>query len=103
MTDRKSGVEITEQTVVRAAQSQVSTVLDGEAVLLELSRGVYFGLNEVGTRVWEMVREPRDVASIRDAVCDEYDVTPGQCLVDMVDLLERMHREGLVEVIDGTR
>ena len=94
-------LEITQQTVVRAARSQVSTVLDGEAVLLELSRGVYFGLNEVGTRVWQLVQEPRDVASIRDAVCEEYDVTPERCLTDVSDLLERMRDEGLVEVVDG--
>jgi hypothetical protein len=91
---------MTEETVVRAARSQVSTVLDGEAVLLELNRGVYFGLNEVGTVVWQLVQEPRTVASIRDAVCEEYDVSPDRCLTDVSSLLERMREEGLVEVVD---
>jgi hypothetical protein len=93
---------MTEETVVRAARSQVSTVLDGEAVLLELSRGVYFGLNEVGTVVWQLVQEPRTVASIRDAVCEEYDVTRERCLADVSSLLERMREEGLVEIVDAT-
>lgn len=92
-------MRITQESVVRAARSQVSTVLDGEAVLLELSRGMYFRLNEVGTRVWEMVREPCVVASIRDAVCDEYDVTPDRCLIDVTDILESLCDEGLVEVV----
>jgi hypothetical protein len=94
-------MEMTEGTVVRAARSQVSTVLDGEAVLLELNRGVYFGLNKVGTVVWQLVQEPRTVASIRDAVCEEYDVLPEECLSDVSGLLERMRDEGLVEVVDG--
>lgn len=95
-------MEITPDTVVRAVRSQVSTVLGGEAVMLELSRGVYFGLNEVGTRVWELVQEPRDVASIRDAVCEEYEVAPDRCLIDVEGLLERMRGEGLVEVVDAS-
>jgi hypothetical protein len=94
-------MEMTEGTVVRAARSQVSTVLDGEAVLLELNRGVYFGLNKVGTVVWQLVQEPRTVASIRDAVCEEYGVSPDRCLSDVSGLLERMRDEGLVEVVDG--
>jgi hypothetical protein len=94
-------MEMTEGTVVRAARSQVSTVLDGEAVLLELSRGVYFGLNEVGTVVWQLVQEPRTVASIRDAVCEEYDVTREQCLSDVSALLDRLRDEGLLEVVDA--
>jgi hypothetical protein len=91
---------MTEETVVRAARTQVSTVLDGEAVLLELGRGVYFGLNEVGTVVWQLVQEPRSVASIRDAVCEAYEVTPERCLADVSALLDRMRTEGLVEVVD---
>lgn len=93
-------MEITHRSVVRAARSQVSTVLDGEAVLLELDRGIYFGLNEVGTRVWELVQQPRDVEAIRDAVCGEYEVTPDRCLADVIGLLVRMRDEGLVEVVD---
>ena len=88
--------------MVRATPTQVSTVLDGEAVLLELSRGVYFGLNEVGTVVWQLVKEPTRVAALRDAICREYDVPPDRCLADVTSLLERMRDEGLVEVVDAT-
>ena len=91
---------MTEATVVRAAPSQVSTVLDGEAVLLELNRGVYFGLNEVGTRVWQLVQAPTPVAAVRDAICREYDVPPDRCFEDVTSLLDRLQNEGLVEVVD---
>ncbi len=43
--------------------------LDGEAVILDLVSGTYFGLNEVGTRVWRLVDEGRDAAQIVDVAC----------------------------------
>ena len=42
--------------------------LDGEAVILDLVSGTYFGLNEVGTRVWRLVDEGRDPSQIVDVV-----------------------------------
>lgn len=47
--------------------------LDGEAVLLDLARGDYFGLNEVGTRIWRMLDDSVPLDRIVDVPVGEYD------------------------------
>ena len=89
------------QTVVAAASQQVSSEVGGETVVLELERGVYYGLQGVGPRVWELLREPGTVASIRDALVAEFEVEPDRCERDLLDLLDTMVARGLVEVRGG--
>ena len=48
--------------------------LDGEAVLLHLDSGKYFGLNEVGTRIWELLAEHRETGAVCRALLAEFDV-----------------------------
>jgi hypothetical protein len=87
---------------VVAAKGQLSCDLAGEAVILDLNSGVYFGLNEVGARVWNLVQEPRSVREIRETILREYDVEPGRWEVDLQALLRELAEAGLVEVRDET-
>ena len=50
--------------------------LDGEAVVLNLDSGTYFGLDPVGTRIWELVRQCGSLQTVFEAISDEYDVEP---------------------------
>lgn len=85
-------------TVVVASQQQVSAEVDGEAVILGMDRGEYYGLDPVGTRIWQLVQSPVSVAQIQDALVAEYDVTADQCLADLQALLNQMRQEGLIEI-----
>ncbi|HEV2179539.1 MAG TPA: PqqD family protein [Gemmatimonadaceae bacterium] len=46
-----------------------------QTVLLDIERGQYYALNEVGSRVWTMICEGVPFAGIVDRICAEYDVT----------------------------
>ena len=59
------------RSTIVAAKEQVSCSMAEEAVVLDLKAGVYYGLNEVGARVWSLVQEPRNVSEIRDAILEE--------------------------------
>ena len=92
---------LTERSIVVAAPNQVSSALGDEAVILELTQGVYYGLNEVGARIWALLKTPRAIEEIRDQVVDEYDVEPERAMADLLALLEDLVSRGLVEVRDG--
>jgi hypothetical protein len=93
---------ISDRSVVVAARDQVSCDLAGEAAILSIKNGVYYGLDPVGARIWSLVQEPRAVAEIRNTITGEYDVEPEQCARDLVGLLEKLLAEGLIEVKDGS-
>jgi hypothetical protein len=74
----------------------VSRVIDGEAVLLDLVSGRYLGLNDVATRVWELVAEGRDFGSIRAALLAEFDVPEDVLDRDLDQLFAEMQARGLI-------
>jgi hypothetical protein len=93
---------ISDRSVVVAAKDQVSCDLAGEAAILNIKNGVYYGLDPVGARIWNLVQEPRAVAEIQNAITSEYDVEPERCARDLASLLEKLLAEGLIEVSDGS-
>lgn len=87
-----------EQSLVVAAKEQVSCDLAGEAAILGLRDGVYYGLDLVGARVWNLIQEPTTFAALRDTLLGEYDVEASNLESDLRELLEQLSKHGLVVV-----
>jgi hypothetical protein len=88
--------------IVVASPDQVSSDLAGEIVMLNLKNGTYYGLDEVGARIWSLIQEPQPVAAIRDTILGEYDVEPERCEHDLLALLGELEGAGLIEVHDAS-
>ena len=84
--------------VVVASPTQVSSRLGDDAVILELEKGAYFGLEAVGSRIWELLAQPRMVSEIRDTIVGEFDVESDRCAADLLALLTQMADKGLIQV-----
>ena len=93
---------ITAATIVVASKEQVSCDLAGEAAILNLKNSAYYGLDEVGARIWNLIEQPTAVSAVRDAIVDEYDVDAEQCERDVIKLLHKLAAEGLVDIKSET-
>jgi hypothetical protein len=93
--------DISLKTVVVAAKEQVSCSLGEEAAILHMRSGIYYGLDPVGARIWNLMQEPLTVEELRTAILAEYEVEPAQCEGDLFALLEKLRTEGLIEVRNG--
>jgi len=102
MTPPRIEQRISPQSVVVAGKDQVSSDLAGEAVILHVRSGKYYGLANVGARIWHLLQEPATVSDIRDVIMREYDVSPDRCEEDVLILLGQLAEEGLVEVTRGS-
>jgi coenzyme PQQ synthesis protein D (PqqD) len=102
MTSPEASRDITTSSVVVATKDQVSSELAGEAILLSLKTAMYYGLDQVGARIWELVREPMRVSAIRDTIASEYEVDLERCERDVLNLLRELAAQGLIEVSDGS-
>src|SRR5260370_36755981 len=78
---------IFDQSIVVAVKDQVSCDLAGEAAILNIKSGVYYGLEPVGARIWSLVQDPRTVAEVRSAILNEYDVDPERRARDLMGIL----------------
>lgn len=91
---------IVTNSVVVAAKGQVSCKLDQEAAILSLTSGVYYSLDSVGARIWELAQTSRTVSDIRDVLLVEYEVDPPRCEGDLIAFLLKLATEGLIEIRD---
>jgi len=92
------GTSLSVHSIVVATTEQVSCPLGDESAILNLKNSVYYGMNPVGARVWNLVQQPKSVLQLRDTLLEEYDVEATRCERDLLDLLEQMRLEGLIEV-----
>ena len=72
--------------------------LDGEAVILQLDAGMYFGLDPVGTRLWQLIETHGALRPVLDAALTEFDVAPDVLEQDLLDLVSTLVEKRLVVV-----
>lgn len=75
----------------------LSKELDGETVLLDLAGENYFKLDEVGTRVWQLLVEDGDPEQALETVLEEYEVDQETLREDMERLLSQLLDAGLLK------
>lgn len=90
--------ELSNQTVIVATKDEVSCKLGEEAAILGLKNSVYYGLNAVGARIWELLREPKSLQEVQTAIVNEYDVSAEQAEKDLLQFMRGMLAEGLIEL-----
>ena len=83
---------------IRPSDEVLFQTLEDESVLLNLKSGVYFGLDSVGTRIWQLLPEHQLLSDIAARIIAEYDVAEDRCEADLLALVGDMERQGLVTV-----
>ena len=83
---------------VRVNNDVLFQELQGEAVLLNLKTGFYFGLNQTGTRVWRLLEQHSELAHVLAAMLTEYEVPEERCAQDLIGLVAELEKQGLVTV-----
>lgn len=89
---------ISTTTQVKASNDQVSCELNDEAAILDMKTGIYYGLDPVGARVWELIQQPRAVSSVIASLLDEYEVAEADCTQDVIALLTDLQEHQLIEI-----
>ena len=72
--------------------------LDKESVLLNIETERYFGLDETGTRMWQLATVAPRIEVAYQQLLEEYDVDPGLLRQNLTDLLSRLVENGLLQV-----
>ena len=91
---------IDEQTYVKRNNEVFANEIDGEAVMMNIQTGKYYGLDEIGSRIWELLEHKIQVKEIIEQLQKEYDVSEQQCKRDVLNLLNELKTNQLIEVIE---
>lgn len=98
LNDLQMATPLSLSSLVRPAKDVLCCELRGEAVILNLKTGVYYGLDSVGARIWELIKEPISIGDVCERLLDEYKVSQEQCELEVCDLFEQLTELGLVEL-----
>ena len=91
--------ETTAVSRVKLSEDVLFQELQGEGVLLEMTTGVYFGLDRVGTRTWQLLGESGVIADLVSVLIQEYDVSEERCESDVRTLVGELLQHRLLEVV----
>jgi hypothetical protein len=75
------------------------TFVDEDAVLLNMQTNQYYLLDEVGARLWGLLRDGKSLRESYRALLEEYEVEPATLEQDVLELLEKLKEQGLVEIV----
>lgn len=85
---------------ISVSPTVISQEVAGETVLLDLESECYFGLDAVGTRIWQLIGEHGDLRRIFSTLLEEYEVEEAQLLEDLKALITDARGRGLVTLQD---
>jgi coenzyme PQQ synthesis protein D (PqqD) len=72
--------------------------LTGEAIILNLGTGMYFGLNAVGSQIWRLISEGYSSEQIIATLLEEYEIDEARVQKDLDILLEQLRDAGLITI-----
>lgn len=93
-------MKMSDETVIAAIDEQISCDLSDGSVVLNLHNGVYYGLNPVGCRIWQLVQKPIQFREIRETLLQEYEVDTERCTAEIMKFLREMAERDLISIGD---
>ncbi len=88
------------QTTVTIPEGLLFRELEGEAVLLDLNSGEYFGLDEVATQMWLLLTRHGTVDASYRELLTRYEVAPEQLRSDLLTFVDELLSLRLLEIAD---
>jgi hypothetical protein len=79
----------------------ISQEVSGETVILDLESECYFGLDAVGTRIWQLIRDNGELRTIYNTLLDEYDVEASRLQSDLEALITDACERGLITLSES--
>ena len=83
---------------VTFAETVFAQEVDGEMVLLDMESENYFGLDEVGTSIWQAMQEKETLKEVLDLLLEQYEVEEEMLENDLSDFVGKLVESGLVKV-----
>jgi hypothetical protein len=89
-------MSISTESIISKIEDVVASDIDDEKVMMSVEKGQYYGLDPIGSRVWELIEEPVKVSELIDTLFQKYDVDRETCERDVLAFLEELHEYGIL-------
>lgn len=98
---KESGINI--DSLVQRNPKLIANQMDGEIVMMSIDNGEYYGLDETGSRIWELLESQVRVGSLIESLMAEFEVGKEECANDTLEFLNDLFDKGLLLVSNEPR
>jgi hypothetical protein len=91
---------ITMKTIVERSDDFITSSIDDELVMMSLEKGIYYGLDSIGSHIWQYLATPVPVQTLCHQLTDQFEVDLAQCETDVLAFLNELLDEGMIHVVD---
>jgi hypothetical protein len=89
---------INPQSIVCRTDKILFADIDEEVVMMDIEQGTYYGMDDIASQIWNLIEEPIRVSDLCSALQESYDVSPEDCLRDIVEFLDQLNEQGLLNI-----
>lgn len=86
------------ETVIKRKENQLFSEIDEEVVMLSVENSEYYGMDKVGSRIWQLIEREITFKDLIKVLTEEYDVTEEQCKEDTIKFLEQLEEKKLIDI-----
>ena len=98
MSEKNNHHEITLDSIVQRNEELLTSNIGEEVVMMSIENSAYYGLDPVGSKIWDMLAEPVRVSVLCERLRERFDVSPEQCQKDVLKFLIEMYEEEMLLV-----
>ena len=95
----KKQAKITLTKTVQRNQEMLTSNIGEEIVMMSIENSAYYGLDPIGSNIWEMLAEPIRVSDLCAQLMQRYEVNEQDCQRDVLNFLNQMRNEDLLTVL----
>ncbi len=92
-----------EQNSVLKNEKVASRIIEGQAFIVTPLNSTLHLLNETGTRIWELIEEKKNIETIIEYVCANYDIDRTAVEKDVGKFIEILGKKGIIKIVSGVK
>lgn len=93
-------MNINQQSMLTRNPDIIFSEIDGETVMMDLNFEDYFGMDTIGSRVWQLLEKELTIEQLCNTLMDEYEVSYETCLKDLTTFLKALAEQEMISILD---
>lgn len=100
MQSKQTDILLTHRSLIHRNETQPYSIVDDEVVMLNIKNEEYYYIDRVGSKIWELLKDPIELQDLITNIKDQYDVNDSDYVTDIVEFITELNKFGLVRIIN---
>ena len=85
-------------TLIQRSPEILHSIVDNEIIMMNIETGKYFGVDDIGGRIWELIENPMTFEALCNTLQAEYEVDEQTCIADTKEFLDTLIEKKIIAI-----